>query len=94
VLQRVSFGVFGILGLIFFPLTVAVVLADPGNRLVPTLMGVLCVAALEIASIQVGSVAHRSPTIALPVLAVPALTPILPASASSVSSCSASSLCS
>lgn len=78
VLPRVSFSVFGVLGLVFFPLSVAVVLDDPSSRIVPALMGVLCAAALEIASVRVGSVAHRSPSIALPVLAVPALTPVLP----------------
>ncbi|WP_166791529.1 EAL domain-containing protein [Cryobacterium sp. Hh38] len=76
--QRVSFGMFGVMGLVFFPLSIVAVLADPGSRIVPALMGVLCVAALEIASIRVGSVAHRSPVIALPVLAVPALTPVMP----------------
>ncbi|TFC76717.1 hypothetical protein E3O45_08110 [Cryobacterium sp. TMS1-20-1] len=35
VLQRVSFGVFGILGLVFFPLAVAGVLEDLGSRIVP-----------------------------------------------------------
>ncbi|TFD20139.1 hypothetical protein E3T31_14520 [Cryobacterium sp. TMS1-13-1] len=36
-LQRVSFGVFGILGLVFFPVAVAGVLEDPDSRIGPAL---------------------------------------------------------
>ncbi len=77
-LQRVSFGVLGVLGLVFIPITIAIVLAEPGTRIALAVAGGLCVAALEIAWIRVGSVAHRSPTITVPVLAVPALIPVRP----------------
>lgn len=54
------------------------ILADPGGRLVLALVGLICVVALEIAWVRVGSVAHRSPAMSVSVLAVPALTPVLP----------------
>ncbi|WP_104131749.1 bifunctional diguanylate cyclase/phosphodiesterase [Cryobacterium sp. M91] len=79
--QRIFFGVFGAIGLVLIPSAVVVILANPGGRLVPALAGVICVAALEIALIRVGSVVHRSPTMSVPVLAVPALAPVLPAHA-------------
>lgn len=78
VLRRVSFGVFSALWLVFIPSAVAVIMVDPAGRIGPALAGVFCVAALEIAWVRVGTVAHRSPNISLPVLAVPALLPILP----------------
>ncbi|MDJ0350028.1 EAL domain-containing protein [Cryobacterium sp. PH29-G1] len=78
VLQRVSFGVFGVLGLVFIVGSIGVIAADPSTRAPAVLAGLLCVMALEIAWIRVGSVAHRSPAMSLPVLVVPALTPVLP----------------
>ena len=81
VLQRVSFGVFAAVGIVFISGAVALVLADPGTRIAAALVGALCVAALEIAWVRVGSVPHRTPAISVSVLAVPALTPILPGQA-------------
>ncbi|TFC24417.1 EAL domain-containing protein [Cryobacterium sp. TMT1-3] len=81
VLQRVAFGVFTALGLVFIPGAFAIVLAEPATRIVVALFGAVCVAALEIAWIRVGSVPHRTPAISVPVLAVPALAPVLPAQA-------------
>ncbi|MDJ0376925.1 EAL domain-containing protein [Cryobacterium sp. PH31-L1] len=81
VLQRVSFGVFTAMLLVFVPGAVATVLADPGTRIAAAVTGIVCVAALELAWIRVGSVPHRTPTISVPVLAVPALVPVLPSPA-------------
>ncbi|WP_166787553.1 EAL domain-containing protein [Cryobacterium levicorallinum] len=53
-------------------------LDEPDTRILFALGGIFCVAALEIAWIRIGSVAHRSLMITLPVLALPALTPVLP----------------
>ncbi|SDN38657.1 diguanylate cyclase (GGDEF) domain-containing protein [Cryobacterium flavum] len=78
VLQRISFGVFTAVGLVFIPGAIAIVLEDPGARIAVALIGVVCVGALEIAWIRVGSVPHRTPAISVPVLAVPALVPVLP----------------
>ena len=77
-LQRVAFGVFVAVGLVFIPGAFAMVLAYPDGRVVPAVFGIVCVAALEIAWIRVGTVPHRTPTISLAVLAVPALAPVLP----------------
>ncbi|MBG6214650.1 diguanylate cyclase (GGDEF)-like protein [Cryobacterium sp. CAN_C3] len=81
VLQRVSFVVFTAVGLVFIPGAFTMVLADPGSGVAAALCGILCVAALEIAWIGLGSVPHRAPAISVPVLAVPALVPVLPVQA-------------
>ena len=81
VLQRVAFGVFTAVALVFIPGAFAIVLADPSTRIAAALFGALCVAALEVAYIRVGSVPHRTPAISVPVLALPALTPVLPGQA-------------
>nr|WP_240607041.1 hypothetical protein [Cryobacterium aureum] len=77
-LQRVSFGVFTAVALVFIPGAIATVLADPGPRFAVAVCALVCVAALEIAWIRVGSVPHRTPAISVPVLAVPSLVPVLP----------------
>ncbi|MDJ0338424.1 EAL domain-containing protein [Cryobacterium sp. PH31-O1] len=78
VLRRVSLGVFTAVGLVFISGAVVIVLADPGTRITAAVTGLVCVAALEIAWIRVGSVPHRTPAMSVPVLAVPALVPVLP----------------
>ena len=78
VLQRVVFGVFTAVALVFIPGAFALILADPGTRIAAALAGAACVAALELAWIRVGSVPHRTPAISVPVLAIPALAPVLP----------------
>ena len=81
VLQRVSFGVFTAVVLVFILAAAATVLAYPSAGITAALVGVLCAAALEIAWVRVGSVPHRTPAISLPILVVPALTPVLPGQA-------------
>ncbi|TFD61522.1 EAL domain-containing protein [Cryobacterium suzukii] len=78
VLQRVSFGVFSVVALVFISGAIVAILADPGTRVAAALVGVVCVGALEMAWIRVGSVPHRTPAISMPVLAIPALVPVLP----------------
>jgi diguanylate cyclase (GGDEF)-like protein len=81
VLQRVSFGVLTAVALAFITGAIVAVLADPSTRIAAAVSGILCVAALELAWIRVGSVRHRTPVVSLPILAVPALVPVLPGQA-------------
>ncbi len=80
-LQRVSLGMFTVAAVAFISGAIVAVLADPGTRIAAAVSGILCVAALELAWIRVGSVRHRTPVVSLPILAVPALVPVLPGQA-------------
>ena len=76
--SRVAIFVIGALALVSIALALASLILGPVVNWSIALIGVICVAALEVCWIRVGSVRHRIPVISLPVLALPALLPVLP----------------
>jgi diguanylate cyclase (GGDEF)-like protein len=75
---RLAFALFAGVALILVFVSLALLIAGPGDRWPVAVVGVLAAAVLEISWLRVGSVPHRSPVISVPSLALPVLAAVLP----------------
>ncbi len=78
IVRRSGLAAFGAVAILMIIAAVASLFPAPPERWAVAAVGVLCAGVLELTWLRLGSVAHRSPMVALPVLALPALASLMP----------------
>ncbi|MGO4692130.1 EAL domain-containing protein [Glaciibacter sp. 2TAF33] len=76
--RRFGFAVFAAIAVVLMANSLAQLIIGPAVRWPIALVGVLCVATLELACVSLVRKPRRTPAISLPVIALPALSPAVP----------------